>query len=168
MWCGVKSYYGCAEGFWFCFVDAEHHGENTVARNVGRSVLHPLSRASFLEKWAYRSVSQLCSALHAHAITRLLSCCSHTCMPLLPPSPSHHLHHTTAVCFSWSFPTRPQEKLEHYQFKLRIAERKGREAKVAKMHKKIDRMRRQLAGETLGSGDEGEEVRVYRRSLSSS
>ncbi|CAN0436504.1 unnamed protein product, partial [Ectocarpus sp. 12 AP-2014] len=54
---------------------------------------------------------------------------------------------------------RMEEKLEHYQFKLRIAERKGREAKVAKMHKKIDRMRRQLAGETLGSGDEGEEVR---------
>lgn len=44
-------------------------------------------------------------------------------------------------------------------FKLRIAERKGREAKVAKMHKKIDRLRRQLAGENLGSGDEGEEVR---------
>ena len=28
------------------------------------------------------------------------------------------------------------------------------------MHKKIDRMRRQLAGESLGSGDEGEEVCV--------
>ncbi|CAM9221923.1 unnamed protein product, partial [Scytosiphon promiscuus] len=53
---------------------------------------------------------------------------------------------------------RMEEKLEHYQFKLRIAERKGREGKVAKMHKKIDRMRRQLAGETLGSGDEGEET----------
>lgn len=51
-----------------------------------------------------------------------------------------------------------QEKLEQYLFKLRIAERKGREAKVAKMHKKIDRMRRQLSGESLGSGDEGEEV----------
>ncbi|CAM9517830.1 unnamed protein product, partial [Pylaiella littoralis] len=52
---------------------------------------------------------------------------------------------------------RMEEKLEHYQFKLRIAERKGREAKVAKMYKKIDRMRRQLAGESLGS-DEGEET----------
>lgn len=52
-----------------------------------------------------------------------------------------------------------QEKLEHYLFKLRIAERKGREAKVAKMQKKIDRMRRQLAGETVGgSGDDGDEV----------
>lgn len=51
-----------------------------------------------------------------------------------------------------------QEKLEQYLFKLRIAERKGREAKVAKMHKKIDRMRRQLSGESIGSGDEGEEV----------
>lgn len=29
---------------------------------------------------------------------------------------------------------------------------------MAKMHKKIDRMRRQLAGESLGSGDDGEEV----------
>lgn len=52
-----------------------------------------------------------------------------------------------------------QEKLEQYLFKLRIAERKGRESKVAKMHKKIDRLRRRLAGETVGSGDEGEEVK---------
>lgn len=56
-----------------------------------------------------------------------------------------------------------QEKLEQYLFKLRIAERKGREAKVAKMHKKIDRMRRQLSGESLGSGDEGEEVSLAPR-----
>lgn len=52
---------------------------------------------------------------------------------------------------------RIQEKLEHCLFKLRIAARKGREVKVAKIHKKIDRLRKQLAGETLGS-DEGDEV----------
>lgn len=59
-----------------------------------------------------------------------------------------------------------QEKLEQYLFKLRIAERKNREAKVAKMHKKIDRLRRRLAGEPVGS-DEGEEVRDANLSLPS-
>lgn len=54
-----------------------------------------------------------------------------------------------------------QEKLESCLFKLRIAERKNRGTKVAKMHKKINRLRRRLAGEPVGS-DEGEEVREAR------
>lgn len=49
---------------------------------------------------------------------------------------------------------REQEKLEHYHFKLRIAERKHREAKAAKINKKIGRLRRQLAGEALDSSGE--------------
>lgn len=56
-----------------------------------------------------------------------------------------------------------QDKLEHYTFKLRIAVRKRREAKVAKINKKIERLKRQLSGETAcGSGDDGEEVRTSR------
>lgn len=56
------------------------------------------------------------------------------------------------------FVSRWQDLLEQYLFKVRIHERKGRGLKVAKLHKKIDRLKRRLAGETVGGGDEGEEV----------
>ncbi|CAM9122657.1 unnamed protein product, partial [Chrysoparadoxa australica] len=52
---------------------------------------------------------------------------------------------------------RMEEKLEVYRFKLRVAERKGKEPKVMKLQAKIERLRKHLAGEGTGAaGDAGE------------
>ncbi len=51
-----------------------------------------------------------------------------------------------------------EDKLELYLFKLRIAERKGKIAKVSKLRSKVDRLVRRLNGEDLGqAGDDASE-----------